>query len=126
VADQLAAAAAWLAAGLQGSASELVTYARPSTGQSAQLPATYGSTLLRVTDRAGRVKVQRTDRDFVMTAALLVLGGQATTPQRGDTVTLPSGEVFEVTPYESEPAWRWADPFKTMVRAHTKQVSGPS
>lgn len=119
MADLLNSGAAYLSSQLQSAASETVTYTQGNTA--ATLKATFGSQLLRVTDHQGRVKTERTARDFIFALAAMTAAG-LTLPQRGDKVTISTGEVFEVTPYDSEAAWRYSDPFETLVRVHTKQV----
>jgi hypothetical protein len=124
VANMLTSAVDWLNSQLQDYASQTVTYRRPATGQSVSLSATYGRQLLSVTDRAGHVKVERADRDFIFPAASLILGGLVVTPQKGDTVTLANGDVFEVTPMGlNEPEWKYSDPFQTMIRVHCKAIA---
>lgn len=70
-----------------------------------------------------------TERDYKIPAAVLILGGVATVPQRGDTITDPNvvnpgtgqPSVYVVSPGESEPEWRWSDPLtQTLYRVHTK------
>ena len=126
MADLLNTGAAYLAGQLKASASEAVTYSRPSVPVSGSLQTTYARQLLSVTDRSGHVRVERADRDFVFSRADLValLGAwDDSTDARGDRVTLADGDVYEVTPMGvNEPAWRFSDPFKTLVRVHTKAV----
>jgi hypothetical protein len=118
--DLLKSGAAWLAAQLGASASEAVAYARPGTALTTTWQATYGSQLLRVSDGKGPVvRTLRTDRDFVGPVATLQAAG-LWPPLRGDQVTMPGGEAFEVDSYGSEAHWRYADPFETLVRVHTK------
>lgn len=62
------------------------------------------------------------DRDYLIPAADLVLGGLAVEPARGDRITEGS-LVFEVIAPGGEPAWRWSDPQRTRYRVHCKQVT---
>lgn len=121
--------ATWLASQLKDSASETVVYARDTTSASVQ--AAFGSQLLRVSDGKGNTKIERTERDFLITAADLVLGGVLTTPQPGDLVYVALDGVTEkyevMPPAPSEAAWRYSDATKTILRIHAKfrgMVSG--
>lgn len=118
--DIIARGQAFLAAKLKAHASRTVTYRRGASSVSVQ--ATIGTSLLSVGDGAGGTRVVRTDRDYLIAAADLVLGGVAVTPVRGDVITdaaAPAGD-YEVMPYEGEPCWRYADPTGYMLRIHTK------
>jgi hypothetical protein len=117
--DMLSTGAAYLASTLAASASETVTYARPGGSLTTSWSATYGSQLLRVNDSKNVSRTLRTDRDFVGEKATLSTAG-LWPPRRGDQVTMPTGEVFEVDAYGSEAHWRYADPFENLVRVHTK------
>ena len=54
--------------------------------------ATIGRTLLKLEDGYGGVQMQWTDRDFLIPAADLVLGGSTVTPQRGDRINETVGD----------------------------------
>lgn len=127
--NALQTGASWLADRLHASASADVVYSRGTSATS--LTATLGSQLLRVTDRNGNTKVERTDRDFIVRAADLTLDGIQVEPQRGDHFDLTTNGVterFEVMAPQGEAPWRYSDPHKLMVRIHSKYlgvVSGP-
>ena len=128
MADMLSTGAAWLAGQLRGSASEVVTVNWPALGIQGTLQATFAQQLLSVTDGRGHVRVERADRDFVfLVADLQALFGITWTDDtdpRGMTVTLSSGDKYEVTPMGvNVQSWRFSDPFKTLVRMHAKTVS---
>jgi hypothetical protein len=66
-----------------------------------------------------------TDRDFLIHAADLVLAGNAVLPERGDVIRETQGGqtfVFAVMAPGKEPAWRWSDVFRKVLRIHAKQV----
>lgn len=117
---------AFLSDALAVHAATTVRYARGAS--SVEVPATFGSKLLRVAGLDGMVRMEWTDMDFLIRASDLVLDGERATPERGDriTVAMPYDEqTFEVLPYGadgSEPAWRWSDPHQSMLRVHTKCV----
>lgn len=116
---------AWLNDKLRKHVSRQVIYRRGR--QSATVTATVGMTLLKLGDEYGGVRIERTDRDYLIAAADLVLGGQQIEPERGDVIedVNDPGELlrrYEVRAPENEPAWRWSDPFKIVARIHTKYV----
>lgn len=120
MADLLQTGAAWLAGKLSASAGQEVSYRRASA--SVTVNATLGSTLLQLGDDQGGVRMERTDRDFIITAADLVLSGAATLPEKGDTI-LHDGRTYEVLAPGDEPVWRWSDPHRTLLRIHTKLIA---
>lgn len=66
------------------------------------------------------------ERDYLFAVADLVSPQGAFLPRKGDRVheTLNGvGHVFEVTPRDGEPAWRYSDRQRTDVRLHTKRVA---
>jgi len=65
------------------------------------------------------------DRDYLVLAADLVLGGSAVEPQRGDRITetiAGTARTFEVLAPPGEPAWRYSDAGRTTYRIHAKEV----
>jgi len=127
MADVLRDGAVWLAGKLKAFASRTVLYRRGAVEVSVQ--ATVGRTLLRLTDGYGGVRMERTDRDFLIAAADLAaaFGPSFGEPEPGDRVT-ETGEdgavhTFEALPYGgTEPCWRWADDYRVLYRIHCKQV----
>src|SRR5690349_14442899 len=101
--DQLARGLAWLSGQLQAHASEPVVYARG--GSRVALCATFGRTRFEVRDDLGVVRLEWSDRDFLIPAVSLKPGGSATTPRRGDVITYTdadgAGHTFEVFPFGS-------------------------
>ena len=89
-----------------------------------ELAATVGSTAFDRTDEYGvihRIEL----RDYLVTAADLVLGGEAVIPRAGDRITETDGarvHEYEVMAPEGEPAWRYSDPQRMTLRIHTKFV----
>jgi hypothetical protein len=122
--DVMANGMAWLADQLQAHASQPVVYQRGS--EQVALCATFGSTLLKLDDGAGGIRMERTDRDFLIPAASLVLSGSPARPKEGDKVVYVKGgllHTYQVLPYANEPQWRWSDPFHIQMRIHTKRIS---
>lgn len=124
MADLLRDGMSWLADGLHDQAAQTVTYRRGA--DTASPKATFGSQLLRTTDGRGNTKIERTERDFIIRAADLVLGGAVTTPRRGDWIDVTFGDVVErfevMSPTKGEAPWRYSDPYQQMLRVHTKFV----
>lgn len=123
MADILESGFGWLADQLKAHASRLVTYQRGT--EQVTVPATIGRTLLKLDDGFGGVRMEWTDRDFLIHAAELVLGGSPALPARGDQVRETVGAVtfiYEVMAPGKEPAWRWSDPYRKLLRIHTKHL----
>lgn len=113
----------WLAEMLKAHASRPVVYRRGAAEVAVQ--ATIGRTLLKLDDSYGGVRMEWTDRDFLIPAADLVLGTGAVLPERGDVIREAQGGqtfVYEVMAPGKEPAWRWSDVYRKVLRIHTKQV----
>jgi hypothetical protein len=113
----------WLAEMLQEHASRPVVYRRGAAQVAVQ--ATIGRTLLKLDDGYGGVRMEWTDRDFLIPAGDLVLSGGAVLPERGDVIREAQGGqafVYEVMAPGKEPAWRWSDVYRKVLRIHTKQV----
>ena len=114
----------WLADRLKDHCSREVAYQRDA--EQIVVKATIGRTLLQVEDGFGGVRMEWTDRDFLIQAADLVLAGTERLPKRGDRIRDRQGGqvfVFEVMAPGKEPIWRFADPYRKMLRIHTKQVA---
>ena len=121
--DLLETASDWLADQLKTHASRTVTYQRGVDSVSVQ--ATIGRTLLKLDDGFGGVRMEWTDRDFLIQADDLVLGGSATLPERDDQIRETVGTetfVYEVMAPGREPEWRYSDPYRKVLRIHAKQV----
>ncbi|MBM3983780.1 MAG: hypothetical protein FJ304_26640 [Planctomycetes bacterium] len=111
----------WLADMLKEHASRPVVYRRGAVEVTVQ--ATIGRTLLKLDDGYGGVRMEWTDRDFLIHVA--DLGAVIVLPERGDTIREAQGDktfVYEVMAPGKEPAWRWSDVYRKVLRIHTKQV----
>jgi len=113
-----------LASQLPDAAGGTIHYCRNT--DSVSLSATFGRTEFSVEDTNG-VRVEYSDRDFIVSAASLILSDAVITPQRGDVIDVRSaaGEVLHVyevlAPGGMQP-YRYCDPERTMLRIHTKRV----
>jgi hypothetical protein len=128
--SRITAAVSRLASRLQSRAGVSVVYTREA-GQpgerSVTLVAIPGGERQPVTEPQGRGgRVDRLDRDYLIVAADLVLGGTLVTPESGDRVTETidgTACVFELLATPGEPCWRYTDATRQMIRVHTKPVS---
>lgn len=93
-------------------------------GDSVTVVATLGRSTFELDDGAGAV-LRVESRDFIISAADLVLDAQPAEPRSGDRI-IQAAEgtlwVYEVTAIGGEPAWRWCDPYHRAMRIHTKQI----
>jgi hypothetical protein len=122
--DLLREGQAWLADQLHEHAASEVVYHRGT--DEVTVRATIGRTLLKLDDGLGGVRMEWTDRDYLIRAADLALGGNPAQPQRGDQIREVAGAqtlVYEVLAPGNEPPWRWADPHRQMYRIHAKHVA---
>ncbi|MGD9856515.1 MAG: hypothetical protein AB7U20_16330 [Planctomycetaceae bacterium] len=110
--DLLAEGAAWLEQRRTRHLASNVTYVRGA--EQVEVAATIGRTKYE-TDDGTAVRVAFTDRDFLVLAADLMLGGTVTEPERGDLIREGTGE-FEVLD------WRYSDPYRVALRISTKYV----
>lgn len=125
--DLLATGAAWLVVQLQASASVPIVYQRGN--RKIAVCATPGRKLYKLEDGDGGVRYEWTDRDFILPAASLVIGGVTVLPARGDVIkVVEAGQtrVYQVLAPGGEPEFNWCDPFRTMLRVHAKFVETQS
>jgi hypothetical protein len=108
----LASGAAWLEQQRTKHLTSNVMYVRGDV--QVAVPATIGHTKYEADD-GHVVRVEFTDRDFLILAADLVLAGQTTEPQRGDLIREGNRE-FEVLD------WRYSDPYRVTLRITTTAV----
>lgn len=89
-----------------------------------ELAATIGRTEFEIDDGAGAL-VRVEARDFLVSAADLVLAGAPVLPDRGDRIRETGGDkvyVYEVMAPGGGVPWRWSDPWRRTLRIHTRQV----
>lgn len=117
--DLLNTGVAWLAGQLKNEASQSVTAARGSKSIGSSLKATYGSTQFQQDSQVGILTWE--SKDFLITAADYTIDGTAVEPERGDQITDHLGNVFLVLGDDDRPPFKYADPFRKLLRIHTKQ-----
>lgn len=107
---------AWLEAQRKTHLTSPVIYRRG--GDSAEVPATVGKTVFKVTDDYGRFQYIES-RDYLISAADLMLKGAQILPEPGDEI-VEDGFVYEVMAPNNEPEWRYSDSCRNTLRIHTK------
>ena len=116
--DMLRSGVAWLAAEMKSSASTTCAYKRGAN--TSQVAAAIGSSMFESQNQSGVVESWEA-RDYIVQTADLPYGE----PQRGDMIIEELDGVstfYEVVTPRGVPLFHYADPFRTMVRIHTKQV----
>lgn len=125
MAEFLSAGVEWLKDKLKEDESRTVTYKRGSKFILPDISATVGQTALRIGDEYGGTKVEWTDRDFLIAAEELLVNSQQMYPERGDQIVeVSDGQsyTYEVMAPGPEQVWRWSDPYRTIMRIHTKEI----
>lgn len=94
-----------------------VTYTRG--GDSVQLSA--ARSVSRGEVDTGAMTLESVQPDYLFLGADLVLSGQQVEPQAGDVID-DDGQRYEVLPMGAEPAWRYADPARGVMRVHCRHT----
>ncbi len=102
--------------------SRAVVYRRGAEEKEVQ--ATIGRTEFEQADDAGLIhRVE--SRDFLIRAADLDLGSGPTLPRAGDQMRETVGTqvfVYEVNAPGGQPPFRYSDPYRRVLRIHTKHI----
>jgi len=120
--DLLGDAAAWLSKQRESYLSRAVDYVRGEN--SVTVAAMIGRTVFDVGREYG-ITERVESRDYIITAASLVVGGDTILPSPGDTIRETVGStvhVYEVMAPGSEPCWRYSDNYRIALRVHTKSI----
>lgn len=115
--------AGWLADQLKTHASTEAVYQRGA--QQVTVQATIGKTEFEIEDGSGVIQ-RFQSRDYLIQTADLKLGGVPTLPAAGDRIRETVGDqtlVYEVLAPGNEPHFRYSDPFRKLLRIHTKHVA---
>jgi hypothetical protein len=125
VGDLLDRGAAFLDAQRHQHLSRPVLYRRGTDEK--ELQATIGTTEFeQVDDVGGAGLIHRVEsRDFLVRTADLDLGAGPILPRAGDQVREVSGAskvVYEVNAPGGQPPWRYSDPYRRVLRIHTKHI----
>ena len=112
----------WLADQLKTHATVDVVYQQDD--DETPVNATIGRTIFELSDRFGIVqKIE--SRDYLIQTVDLVIAGAETLPKRGDQIRESQGSktfIYEVMAPGKEPHFRYSDPFRKLLRIHTKHV----
>jgi len=122
VSDLLKTGLAWLAGKRKGKMGTAVSYVAEAV--TVAVTATIARTVFLVEDSRG-ILVRSVSRDYLITTADLVTGGAQITPVAGHTIRETVGSaiyVYQVCAYDREGVWRWADPYRTTRRVHTRYI----
>ena len=109
----------WLATTLVAHAARPVVYRRG--GLSTTISAIVGRRQPRVEAIAGDVRVETSERDYLVRAADLRLAGVQVQPARGDYI-LDNNERWELTGTGESPGWETSDPYGVLLRISTRRV----
>ena len=120
--DLLDRGAAFLDAQRHQHLSRPVVYRRGTDEKEVQ--TTIGKTEFEQADDAGLIhRVE--SRDFLVRTADMDLGSGLTLPRAGDQVRETVGTavfVYEVNAPGGQPPWRYSDPYRRVLRIHTKHI----
>lgn len=119
----LGTAAAWLEGKRKKFATIDVTYRRGE--DSVEVKATVGRTTFEQ-DNADGIILRNEARDYLITAADLILDGDTVLPAIGDRIEETSGDItfiYEVLPIGSQQCWRYSDEYRLTLRIHTKLIA---
>lgn len=122
--DLLADASAWLDQQRTAFMSIAVTYAR-GTSTLNNLAASVGKTVFMIDNGVGFTE-RIEGRDYLVTAADLILDAAVVLPKPGDRIRETQGTKtfsYEVMAPGNEPAYRYSDPYRKTLRIHTKLVA---
>ena len=112
----------WLADQLKTHASVQVVYQRGADQVTVQ--ATIGKTEFEIDDGSGIIQ-RFQSRDYLIQTADLTPGGVLTLPVAGDRIRETVGDqvlVYEVLAPGDQPHFRFSDPFRKLLRIHSKHV----
>jgi hypothetical protein len=88
-----------------------------------ELDAGFGRSEFEIDTGVDPVRIEQSDRDFLVRAAELVLNGVRTEPRRGLRITvLATGELYDVAAPSNSKVYRKMDPAGTLLRIHTKLI----
>ncbi len=126
VADMFTAGQAMIAAAIEDNFARTVTY--QTATQSIPVSATpMGGELLRLSDDYGGVRIQRTERSYLIIAAALTTAGVQ--PEAGHKI-IDAGDPDGISrtwelrqPSESDPAWTWVGSARMIIKARVQQVA---
>ena len=121
--DLLKAGSDWLQDQREKFLSRRIVYERDVN--SVEVSATIGKTIFRLDSGYGRIE-RIEARDYLVTAAELILNAAVVTPHPGDRIREADDSlvyVYEVMAPANEPVYRFSDAYRKTLRIHTKLIS---
>jgi hypothetical protein len=112
----------WLSDQIDQYAASSVLYRRGSLTVPVQ--AGKGRTTFELTDTSG-ILISIESRDFLISAANLLLDDIPALPEVGDRIIETVGEelhAYEVSNFGAEQPYRFCDPFRHKLRVHTRYI----
>ncbi len=112
----------WLSEQIDHYAASSVLYRRGSLTVPVQ--AGKGRSTFEITDRSG-ILVEIESRDFLISAANLLLDDLPILPEVGDRIIETIGgklQAYEVSNFGAEQPYRFCDPYRYKLRIHTRYV----
>lgn len=103
---------------------------RPTAGiysrgvNSVSLTVIAGRTPTELIDSEAGLQIRSMVRDILILPDELVINDVEIKPIPGDIWTEEDGTLYEVIRLGSEPAWRWSEQTKQILRVHTQQIAG--
>lgn len=98
-----------------------VQYSRGAGTVADGLRVVRGSTRMSLSLENG-AEISSRHRDYLILAEELVIDSVAIEPRPGDVITEEDGSQFEIVPLFGEPAWRWNDQERVVLRVHAQQI----
>ena len=89
------------------------------------LTALVGSTVFRLDSAESAGTIRLVTRDYLILTQNLQINAQVIEPARGDRILeTRNGVTFihGVLALGNEPGWRWSDPYRVVLRVHTKLI----
>ncbi len=112
----------WLSEQIDHYASSSVLYRRGSLTVPVQ--AGKGRTSFELTDTSG-ILVEIESRDFLISAASLLLDEMLILPEVGDRIIETNGvklHAYEVSNFGAQQPYRFCDPYRIKLRVHTRYI----
>lgn len=116
----------WLMDAMQVSDPYTATYTDDSSSTQISLTVWLGRTVF-ASNLQGAARIEFGELDVMIRADELTVSGSKILPSRGDRIALTlNGTAMTLelmAPQTGEPAWRYSDPQRELLRVHAKRVS---
>lgn len=122
--NMLETAMSWFDSQRKAHMASTVTYRRGA--DTFEIQASAARSTFEQTDEQGVVLRELATKDWIVSAADMLIDAVAIEPRSGDRITDAGGITYQVTSVGGEPPWRWSDEFRNMMRIHTTEFKLPS